>query len=145
MPKSLALPTKSATELPTTAAKEARMEPVLMVNLIDLDDLDPTFRAAVLKGKIGETVRLAGDDVGLALACDELTAALTADAIRAEGLRNGEKPCRTYIRKYGKWRELPHTAVLTINTDSQVKLSPIWFATGVEPVELERIDSLGRD
>lgn len=111
-----------------------KSEPVLALNLFDLDRLDPQLRASLLGGKLdlSRPIRLGkADEVAVGLVCSTLTAALAIDVIRSEDRRHGDEPTRAYIHR-GDWERLDPSAVLTVMREGKSRLNPIFFSRVLE-------------
>lgn len=115
-----------------------KREPRLAINLLDLDRVDPMIRGMLLGGKLDLTqpIRmdpLRPDEIGVAFACDDLTAGTICDIVRNHDKKVGDYPTRAYIKRQ-KWSRVPGDLLLTLVQEDKVSLNPKLFAVEVEAI-----------
>lgn len=123
-------------------------EPVLAVNLFDLERADTALKVKLLKGKLlPAPIRLSkrGDDVAMTFGCPDAEAALALDLLRDADRRVGDRPTRAAVRRGGRWEPLPDFAVLTYrDCAGRVRLSSRWFPHE-EEVKMSATPMLGEE
>lgn len=119
-----------------------KTEPVLALNLFDLDRMEPSMRSSLLGGKLdlSRPIRLGkADEVAVGLVCSTLTAALAIDVIRSEDRRFGDEPTRAYLHRGGTWERLDPSAVLTVLQGETPRLNPIFFSRVLEAAPVKSV------
>lgn len=114
----------------------------IAVNLKDLDRVNPSLRAQLLKGRLDLTRAVSpGDDVkdaAVAFSCDLLTAACVVDTLRSHDRDVGDPPTRACVQRAPGlgWTKLPGELQLTKVVAGQVILNPTAFPPMVRARDL---------